>query len=44
MEACGYWVNGIVIREDDDMFADLNGGEPIQDANEQVDDDDDLLL
>lgn len=45
MEACGYWVNGIVIREDDDMFADLNGGEPIQEASAQVKndvDDDDL--
>lgn len=28
-EACGYWVNGIVIKEDDgDMFADLNENEP----------------
>ena len=46
MEACGYWVNGIVIREYDDMFADLNGGEPIQDASEQTesDNDDNILF
>ena len=43
MEACGYWVNGIVIREDDDMFADLNGGEPIQDASEKEEDKDNDL-
>ena len=43
MEACGYWVNGIVIREYDDMFTDLNGGEPIQDASEQEEDKDNDL-
>lgn len=28
-EACGYWVNGILFKEDDsDMFADLNDQQP----------------
>ena len=43
MEACGYWVNGIVIREDDDMFSDLNCGEPIKDASKKEEDKDNDL-
>lgn len=39
MEARGYWVNGILIKEDNDMFADLN-----EEVEVEIEDDFDLKL
>lgn len=44
-EACGYWVNGIVIKEDDsDMFADLNTAEEKKEEPKSNNNSDDLDL
>lgn len=41
MEACGYWVNGIVIKEDNNMFEDLNDADA-QETETGAENDDDL--
>lgn len=46
-EACGYWVNGVLFKEDDgDMFADLNDptAAPVEPANDMSVEDDDIDL
>lgn len=46
-EACGYWVNGVLFKEDDgDMFADLNDptAAPVEPSDDMSVEDDDIDL